>query len=129
RQPFRKITDKLNSRRTAPIADTPGRNELRISADRNPCPHVPGCLWRGLGEHDVALLGINEAPDLIELDALAGQVAEHLVLIGRARLAGIDRQLVYGVDRNVSYATGRTKTVSLDQQIEDMSALGNGQPV
>src|SRR6266478_1880209 len=115
----REIADKFNSSRSAPIADAPRRDEFRISADRNPRPNIASCLWRSLGKHDVALLGVDEAPNLVELDALAWQIAKRLVLIGRTRLTGIDCQLVNGIDRNVGNAARCAKAGAFNQQIED----------
>jgi hypothetical protein len=129
REPLREIADKFDGGCAAPIADAPGRNQFRIGADRNPRPNVAGSLRGCLGEHDVALLGIDKAPNLIKLDALAGQVAERLILIGGTRLARIDRQFVDGIDRNVCDAARGTKAHAFDEAIEDFGALGDRQPV
>jgi hypothetical protein len=123
------ITHKADCRCAAPIANEPRWNQLRIGTHRNPRPNVASSLRRGFGEHDVALLGIDEAPNLIELEPLARQITERLVLVCRARFAGIDQQFVDGIDRNVSDAACRAETVAFDQQIEDVSAFGDGQPV
>ena len=129
REPPRKITDKLNSRRATAIANAPRRNEFRVGADRNPSPHVARRLRRGLGEHDLALLGVDEAPNLVELDALARQIAEGLVLIGQTGFASIDQQLVDGVYRDIGKPTSRAKAVPLNKRVEDLGAFGDRQPV
>jgi len=35
----------MDSRRTAPIADAPGRDELRLGIDCNPCPNISSLFW------------------------------------------------------------------------------------
>jgi len=129
RQPLGEIADKLGRGRAAPIPDAPGRHEFRIGANRNPSPNVAGRLRCGLGEHDIALFGVDKAPNLVELEPLAGQIAKHLVLIGRARLARINQQLVNRVDRNVGEPTGRAKAVAFNETIQDLGALRDRQPV
>src|SRR5580692_3955433 len=89
REAAREIAHKLGCRRTTAVADPPGWNQLGIRVDGNPRPQVASLFRGGLGEHDVALFGVAERPDFIELYALAREIAERPILIIRKRLAGI----------------------------------------
>ncbi len=55
----------------------PCRHELRILADRNPCPHVTrfGILRVRF------FLGVHKAPDFVSLNPATFQIAESLVLV------------------------------------------------
>lgn len=88
-EPARQVAHKLDCRCSAAVADPPGRDQLAIGAQSNPRPKVARIFRRGLRRHHVALFGVAECPDFIELDALAGQVAERLILIRRERFASI----------------------------------------
>jgi hypothetical protein len=70
-QTVREIAYKLDCRRAAAVADPPGWNQLRIGIERYPRPEIARAFRGILGEADVALLGVAERPNLIELDALA----------------------------------------------------------
>jgi hypothetical protein len=65
----------------------------RGAVGRSPCPNVTSGRRGALGVLDVVILGVNEAPDFIHLDALAGQLAKHLVLIGSTGVTGFNYQL------------------------------------
>jgi hypothetical protein len=68
----------------------------------------------------VLLLAADKAPDLIDLDALAVQVAERAVLVGRACLAQVEQELADRVlGRAVSRAVARIELPSVHR------ALGN----
>src|SRR5207245_771606 len=82
-----------------------------------------------LVEHDVPLLGVNKARNLVELEPLARQIMERLILIGRTRVARVHQQLVDGVDRYVRETAGRAKAVALNESVKDLGALGDGQLV
>jgi hypothetical protein len=43
------------------------------------------------------LFRVDEIPDFIDLHPFAGQVAQHAILVGRARAPGIDCKLDDGV--------------------------------
>jgi hypothetical protein len=73
-------------------AKQPANDQLGICADRGPGPNFSS-RGSALGFLYVVILGVNEAPDFIHLDALAGQVAQRLVLIGGTSVTGFKRQL------------------------------------
>jgi hypothetical protein len=77
----RQITHELDGGRATAVADAPRWDQFGFRIDRNPRPDIAGILWRLLRERDVALLGVAKGPNLIELKALTGQVAERLILI------------------------------------------------
>jgi hypothetical protein len=124
-----KIADKFDCGRAAAIAYTPRRNQLRIGADRNPCPNVASGLGSLFCQYDVALFGVDEAPNLVELETLAGQIAESLVLIRRARFASVNQQLVDRIDRNIGDPTSSAKAATFNEKVNDLRALGERQPV
>ena len=76
-----------------PVAQPPGQDQLGVRADGRPRPHVTSLRRRVLGAGYVLCLGIDERPNLVGLDALAGQVPKRLVLVVRARLARIHQEL------------------------------------
>jgi hypothetical protein len=71
-------------------AKQPANDQLGIGADRGPCPKIASGRGSGFGALHVVILGVNERPDFIHLDALAGQLAERLVLIGSAGVTGFN---------------------------------------
>jgi hypothetical protein len=77
----------------APIvtpAREPRRDQFRVGIDRGPGPHVASIRRGFFGARDVLLLRVDECPDFIDLNALAGEVPKHAVLIPSGGLAGIN---------------------------------------
>ncbi len=87
------------------LAHEPRRDELRVSVDRDPRPHVPVAELALVLGSDVLLLAVAERPDFVALDPLGGQVGEHAVLILGARLAHLDQKFDDGVLRHAGHAT------------------------
>jgi hypothetical protein len=123
-QPACEIGNEHLSRRAAAIPDKPGRDKLGIGVDRGPRPHVASPFRGGLRGLDVALLGIAERPNLIDLDAAASEVAERQALELRASLPGIDQQLRDGVDAHARDAGNAAKAHALNEKGDDLNALG-----
>ncbi len=72
--PAREIVQEDFSVLDGPLADQPRRHQLRVGADRGQGPHV-AVAGRALELlRDVLLLRVAEAPDLVGLDHLAGEV-------------------------------------------------------
>jgi hypothetical protein len=88
RETTRQIVHEIVGRYRATVADHPGKNHFGVAIERGPGPHVPRSDRRGLGSGDVLLLGVAEAPDFIALDALRLDVADRLIVVGGASLAG-----------------------------------------
>jgi hypothetical protein len=76
-----------------PLPNQPGRDQLRVGADRREGPDiaVAGRAFELLGH--VPVLGVAVSPDLIGLDHFAGEVNQGAVLILGASLAQIGQQL------------------------------------
>ncbi len=109
------------------VADVERRNELGVRVNCQPSPAIPGALWRGLGRLDVLRLGIDESPNLIDLEALATQVAQRPVLVVAECLAGIFQQLNNRVLAGAGCAADGPDRHALDHQAKDLSASGAGE--
>jgi hypothetical protein len=75
---------------------------MQVNVQTSPTPKLPGLL----GGH-VLRLGIDEAPDFVHLEALAGEVAERLILVGNARLPDLPPQLM-----KVSFETPAMRAIA-----------------
>jgi len=76
-----------------------------------------------LGALHVALFGIAEAPDFIALDALAGQAAYILVMVGSADLASVHQDFRNRVDRHIANPRSRSEAGPLAEHGEDLDTL------
>ena len=85
----------LRSART----DQPARYELGISVDGRPRPNIAISELALILCGHVLRLGVNETPNLIALDSLAGQIAKMLALIFETRFASIGNQLKHRIFR------------------------------
>ena len=65
------VAHQIERRLGRAVAHPPGRHELRVRVHRDPRPHVAGLRRRGLRLRDVLLLRVDDAPDLVDLDAPA----------------------------------------------------------
>jgi hypothetical protein len=110
-------------------AEVPANKQLGIGADRGPRPNVASGRGRGLGVFHVVILGVNEAPDFIHLDALAGQLAQRLVLIGRAGVTGFNEQLGDRVLAAAGQPGHGADRLPLAKEVEDLGAGLSGQTV
>lgn len=72
---------------------------------------------------------MDERPNLIDLNTLAGQAAQGLVLVLAERLTGILKQLGDGVLAGASEAADRAERHPFDHHPEDFGALGGGELV
>ena len=59
---------------------------------------------RILGGRNVLGLGVTEAPNLVALDALGGDIANHLIMVSATSCAGIGQKLDDRVERNIDHA-------------------------
>ena len=69
---------------SAAVANMPRDNQFGVGIDGRPRPHVASAFRSGLGELDVLILGVAERPNLVALDSFGGDVADLLVMKGRA---------------------------------------------
>lgn len=123
RQPLRQIIHERDGVVAVPAADKVGGDDLRIGVDRGPGPDVAIGQIQPLGASDVLLLGRDEGPDLIDLDALRRQAAHVLVVVGRARLAGIFQELGDRVLAGAGNASDRADRATLAEKVQDARAV------
>ena len=98
------VSEKFPRRLPATVANVPRWDQLCVSVDCRPGPNVASFALKKLLNRGISLLGINERPNFIDLDALSGEVAEHLVLIGPKGLPSIGNQLEAGVPADPGHA-------------------------
>src|SRR5205823_3904936 len=65
----------------AAVAALPGGDELRVRVDRGERPHVAVSEGVSVLLGNVLFLRVAESPNLIDLEALAVEVAHHAVLV------------------------------------------------
>jgi hypothetical protein len=111
-----------------PVADVPARNELGIGANRRPRPNIAATLALFVGRN-IPLFAANKIPNLVALDALAGQVAESFVLIGRTSRAEINQELHDSRAMHTRHASRSAKRIALDQAGSYPSAVRGGKLV
>lgn len=97
----------------------PRGDQLCMSADSEPRPCVAGTTGRVFGDGDVLLLGVDESPYLVKLQAFTRQVAQHAVLVGAARFPGVDQQPGDRVLADAGYALRGCHEVTLSEQVDD----------
>lgn len=122
RQPRGEIVHELDSRCAGAVRDEPRGHELGIGAYRGPSPHITGHIGGGLRGGNVLGLGIDEAPNLIDLDAPAGEVPKGCELVDRADLARVDQQLRDGVLAGIRQPRRGADAVPLHEAAEDHGA-------
>jgi hypothetical protein len=83
-EPLAQVGEKFPSRLPAAVANVPRGNQLRVRVDRGPRQNIASLTFKLLFDRGVCLFGINERPDFIDLNALAGQVYEGPVLVVEA---------------------------------------------
>lgn len=113
----------------ATVANVPRRDQLRIRVDCGPRPYVTSLPGNLLFNRGIQCLGVNERPNFIDLDALAGQIHECAVLIIEAGATGIHNQLsdrVFARPGQPGYGSDRT---TLAKQVEDAGAVCSGKSV
>lgn len=116
------VSEKFPRRLPATVANVPRWDQLCVSVDCRPGPNVASFALKKLLNRGISLLGINERPNFIDLDALAGQIYERLVLIIEASLTGIDHQLGHGVLADPGEPGHGADRGSLAKQMEDAGA-------
>src|SRR5687768_9309834 len=75
--------ERISGLRVA-FAKSPARNQLSVGINCCPGPNIPRDLTLRNVRRDLLLLAVAEGPNLIDLHALAGQMSERPILIGRA---------------------------------------------
>jgi len=99
-----------------------GNEQLRISVDRRPGPHVAGAIRRRLRRRDVLLFRVAERPSLIDQDPLGLHAAHLGVMEAGAEAARVHKQLAHGVDARIRQAGDGAHRSALAQHGEDLGA-------
>ena len=68
------------------------------------------------------MLRVDECPNFIDLDALAGEVAKYTVLIPSGGLASINHQTAYSLLAHAGQPSDRANGIALAKQMEDAGA-------
>ena len=105
-QSARRVADKPRGAVRIPAPDQPTRDQFGIGADCRPRPDIASCTLFALW--DVLLLGIYEAPYLIDLHTFARQIAEHSILIPGTGPPQIDQELGHCIDAGPRQPRSRT---------------------
>jgi len=95
--------------------DEPRGDKLGLRIDGNPSPHVAIAELVFVLDRDVLGLGVDELPNLIDLDASRVQVAKRLVLVVRAHLAKVSQKSNDGVLCDAGYAYRGPDRYALDK--------------
>ena len=129
RQPQCQVADEMLRGLCVASPNVEAWDQLGVGVDRHPGPAVPSAFRSGLGRLYVLGPGIDERPNLIDLNALAGQVPKGAVLVVVKRRAGILQQF----DNGVLAGTGQPRDCpdrrAFDHQAEDLSASFAGELV
>jgi hypothetical protein len=105
------------------VPDQERGDELGVGVEDHPCPDVARLSLHA--ERRVPGLAVDEAPDLVDLESLAGQVHHDLVQIGARGLPEVHQELGHGVLGSAGHPHGGPDRVALDQGSDDLgSALG-----
>lgn len=97
--------------------DMPGRNQLRIRADRRPNPNLAGML--SFGPVFVLLPATHETPHLIHLKGAAGQIDQVPALIGVTRLPGFRNELEDRVLGRARDPASARHGIAFDKTLQD----------
>ncbi len=110
-------------------ADEPRHHELRIRTNRRPRPNVAVPELPLFVGRNVLRFRVAEGPNLIALDALAGEVIQCLGLIPRARASKIHEQLFDRHAREAGDSGGCAEAVALHEDRNDPGAVCSTQAV
>ena len=116
------VCEKFPRGLPAAVANVPRGDQLRVRVDRGPCPYVPGLALDLFFNRRIGLLGVNEAPNFIDLNPLTGQVYERPVLIIETGFTGIHDQLGDGVLAGAGQPGHGPDGTTLAKQMEDLGA-------
>ena len=130
RQPTAKIVHQHQGELRITAPDHVRDQQLAVGFDRGPGPAIADRRIAGaFAGRRVLLLGVNEAPNLVALDAARLHTAHVLVVVFERSFAGLAQQLVHCVDGAADRPLDRPHGHALTQEREDLGALGEGQLV
>ena len=125
----RKIDNELVGCAAVTPADVPAWDQLRVGVRREPKPSVASVSLGALHAGNVLLLDRDEAPDFIDLEALAVEALENAVLIPSRRLSRVHNELADGRLADAGQSRDCADAHALAKEMEDFGAFGFVQPV
>jgi len=96
-------------------SDAPRDNELAISTERGPRPHIAVSKVSALFCGYVLILRVAKRPNFVALNSFARKVAKCLALIFRARRANPREELDDGILRNARHSHRGTYRITFDK--------------
>ena len=111
------------------LADEPRRDELRVAVDRGPGPHVAVVGVVLFAIRNILGLRADEAPNLVALDDIAGQIAENRVLVLGTSLADVFEQVRDGLTGYSGRPGDRSHAHALAEQTDHLRPALGGEPV
>ena len=125
----REVLNKLGRASWITPANQPGANELAVSVNGYPSPDATDAELIALLVRNVLILGTNERPNFITLNALTGKIHQRTVEVFRAGRAEFDQQLRNSILRCSSHPHDGANRATLNQRRYDLCALFNAQLV
>src|SRR5262249_31994799 len=105
------------------LADEIANNQFGIGVQRGPRPGITRKIGSRLCLRHIALFGIGEGPNLIDLNMLRAEVPNVLVMIGHAGLARVSQQLEDRVLADALSALDSSNAHSLAKHMKNAGAI------
>jgi hypothetical protein len=130
RQPACNILKKIRRTPRVPPTYEPTNHQVGIGVNRRERPNITrvASAFPNLRSH-IFGLGIAETPNLIDLDALRGDIAKRAVLILSARRTDLFEQPENCALRHARHARGRTNRAAFDKGRNDRCFLRDAEYV
>jgi hypothetical protein len=128
-KPPGQIIYKLSCMLSGTSANLPAGDKLCIRANRREGPNISETELLSIFFRNVPALRVTEAPYLIDLDALAVQVAEGLILVFGAYLSKIGKELEHSTLDCARHAARGADRIPLHQGGYDLRPLLCAKPV
>src|SRR5262249_27192143 len=110
------------------ITESVGNNQLCVRVDGRPCPAVASAIFHLFFGY-ILLLGVNESPDFIALNATHFQVADGAIVELSTGAAHVFQQLQNGVLCNSGQASNGVDRDAFNESGDYLSTLRDGQAV
>src|ERR1022692_622024 len=123
RQPACNVPKELRRTPGVPPSCQPRQDKLALSFNCGERPNVATDTGFHLGLCDVLLLAPDKRPDLINLDPLSRNVADHAVMVFGASRANGHQEPKDSALRYASKANGRANRTAFDQRRKDRDFL------
>ena len=118
------VLNELRGATRIALAYQPRAHQLGIGIEGDPGPSASDAMLVSSLLRDIFVLRTDEAPNLVALNPLGGQIAEYFVLILRASRANFHQQLRHGVLSDARHADSRADRIAFDQAPDYLSLAG-----